>query len=378
MDRLTARWPSWRWAPPVLIAVATGVDLTTPAIYTAAPLTAAACVLAGAMLTLRGAVGTGVLALVLTVLLEWDSGRLAAAASWSEIVNVALAAALGIDMNQMLERRDRRIATVRSVAAAMQRAVLPTPPREIGPVRVAARYEAADAEARVGGDAYAIQDTPYGVRVLIGDVRGKGVEAVSTTATLIGAFREAAHYVPDIGELAVRLEDALERDSVRHDDDRRTEEFTTALLAEIDHGCGSLRVVNRGHPEPYLIRDGRVTALTPTTPDLPLSMGHLTDVRARPDVVPLSPGDVVLFVTDGVTEARTPEGAFYDPGNDPGLAAGEPATPDTVLDALEEAVHRWTGGSRDDDMATLALTPRYLPAGAPGAGRQDVSPRTEQ
>ncbi|MGF1341088.1 PP2C family protein-serine/threonine phosphatase [Streptomyces flavovirens] len=358
MDRLTARRPSWRWAPPALIAVAACIDVTTPAVYTAAPLVAAACVLAGTMLSLRGAMGTGVLALVLTVLLEWDSGRLADALGWTEVVNVVLAVALGVDVNLMLEHRDRRVAAARSVAAAMQRAVLPAPPREIGPVRVAARYEAADAEARIGGDAYAIQDTPYGVRILIGDVRGKGVEAVSTTATLIGAFREAAHYVPDIGELAARLEDSLERESVQHDDDRRTEEFTTALLAEIDHGCRDLRVVNRGHPEPYLIRDGRITALPPTTPDLPLGMGHLSDVRARPDVVPLSPGDVVLFVTDGVTEARTPDGVFYDPGSDPRLAAGEPVTPDTVLAALEDAVHRWTGGPRDDDMATLALTPR--------------------
>ncbi|WP_234433241.1 PP2C family protein-serine/threonine phosphatase [Streptomyces sp. NRRL WC-3549] len=306
MDRLTARWPAWRWAPPALVGVAACIDVTTPALYTAAPLIAAACVLAGAMLDLRGAVGTGALALVLTVLLEWHSGRLADAVGWTEVCNVVLAVALGLDVNRMLDRRDRRIATARSVAAAMQRAVLPTPPREIGPLRVAARYKAADAEARVGGDAYAIQDTPYGVRVLIGDVRGKGVGAVSTTSTLIGAFREAAHYVPDLRELAVRLEDSLERDSLQHDDDRRTEEFTTALIAEIDHDCRSLRVINRGHPEPYLIRDGRITALPPGTPDLPLSMGQLSDVRARPDVVPLSPGDVVLFVTDGVTEARTP------------------------------------------------------------------------
>ncbi|MCM2388249.1 PP2C family protein-serine/threonine phosphatase [Streptomyces albipurpureus] len=331
-------------------------DATTPVPYTGVPLIATACVLAGATLTFRGALCVGVFALGATVLVDWHLGLLSSPMGWAEVLNVLLAALIGLDLNRMLARHDRHLAAARSVAETMQRAVLPTPPPHIMSLGVAARYEAADAEARIGGDAYAIQDTPYGVRILIGDVRGKGLGAVSATSTLIGAFRESAHYLPDIGELALRLEHALERDSAQHPHDDQVEEFTTALIAEIDHRSRTLQVINRGHPDPYLIRGGRITALTATTPDLPLGMGDLTAQRAEADHFPLFPGDVLLFVTDGVTEARNHHGTFYDPVTDLHLLTTEPTTPTAVLDELANGIHRWTGGPRDDDMATLAIT----------------------
>ncbi|MCM2389940.1 PP2C family protein-serine/threonine phosphatase [Streptomyces albipurpureus] len=356
MDRLTTRWPYARWFPLALVIAAAVFDVTTPDVHTGVPLIASACVLAGGVLTFRGAAWTGAFALGVTVLLDWQAELLTSATGWSEIFNVLIAVVFGLDLNRMLDRHSRQLATVRSVAEAIQRAVLPTPPPRIGPLEVSARYEAADAEARIGGDAYAIQDTPFGVRIIMGDVRGKGLGAVSTISTLIGAFREAAHCVPDIGELAVRLEQSLERDSVQHHLLDRDEEFTTALIAQIDHHNHTLEVINRGHPDPYLIRGGRITALTATTPDLPLGMGDLTAQRAEADHFPLFPGDVLLFVTDGVTEARNHHGTFYDPVTDLHLLTTEPTTPTAVLDELANGIHRWTGGPRDDDMATLAVT----------------------
>ncbi|MFD3911918.1 PP2C family protein-serine/threonine phosphatase [Streptomyces sp. NPDC058603] len=355
MDRLTARWSYARWAPHIIMVIAVVVDVTTPADYTGVPLISAACVLAGAMMSFRGAAWAGVFALGITVLLEWRTEVLLSPMGWSAITNVVLATLIGLDMNRMVYRHNKRLASVRSMAETMQRAVLPNPPTHIGPLQVAAHYEAADAEARIGGDAFAIQDTPYGVRILIGDVRGKGTGAVSTTSTLIGAFREAAHYVSDIGELAIRLEQSLERESAEHQDDEHHEEFATALIAQIDHQGQTLLVINRGHPEPYLIRTGSVTALTATTPDVPLGIGALTRQRSGPDLFPLAPRDILLFVTDGVTEARAPDGAFYAPETELRLPRTRDITPAALLDELADAIHHWTGGPRDDDMATLAL-----------------------
>ncbi|MFJ4963356.1 Stage II sporulation protein E (SpoIIE) [Streptomyces sp. ADI96-02] len=354
MDRLTDRWAYARWAPPVIIVAAVVLDVATPHTYTGVPLVAAACVMAGAMLRFKAAFAVGVFALTITFLLSWSSLRLTSALGWAEIVNVVIAIFIGLDMNLVLERHRRRLASIRTVSEAMQRAVLPTPPERIGVLRVAARYEAADAEARIGGDAYAIQDTPYGVRVLIGDVRGKGISAVSTTSTLIGAFREAAHYAPDISTLSVRLEDALGRDNAQHPDEIPGEEFTTALIAEIDRDGRTLRIINRGHPEPYLLRDGCVTPLA-TTPDLPLGMGELTGRRSDPDVFCLASDDVLLLVTDGVTEARNADGDFYDPSRSLQLPPARPLAPAVVLDELTASIHHWTDGPRDDDMATLAI-----------------------
>ncbi|MEU5398146.1 PP2C family protein-serine/threonine phosphatase [Streptomyces sp. NPDC005963] len=355
MDRLTAQWPYMRWLPLTIIVVTAAVDAATPAAYTGVPLIASACVLAGATLTFRATAWTGVLALGTTLLVNWHLGLLRQADGWDEVFNIVLSVIIGLDVNRMLDRYTRRLATVRSVAAAIQRAVLPEPPTRVGPLTVAARYEAADAEARIGGDAYAIQDTPYGVRILIGDVRGKGIGAVSTTSTLIGTFREAAYHVPDIQELGVRLEQSLERDRYQSPGPDHDEDFTTALIAEIDHQSHSLKLINRGHPNPYLVRAGQVTELIAATTDLPLGMGSLAAHRTTPDEFFLEPGDTLLLVTDGVTEARNPLGVFYDPTG-LHLPNGAPPTPATVLVSLADSVHLWTGGPRDDDMATLAVT----------------------
>ena len=88
------------------------------------------------------------------------------------------------------------------IAETAQRAVLRTMPTAIGSVGLAARYVSATAEALVGGDLYEVAATPYGVRVIVGDVRGKGLEAVQTAAAVLGAFRAAAFTEPDLGALS--------------------------------------------------------------------------------------------------------------------------------------------------------------------------------
>jgi hypothetical protein len=77
-------------------------------------------------------------------------------------------------------RRERTLAEVTSVAMAAQEALLPPLPDRVGSIRVGMRYFGAAAEARIGGDLYAAVETPYGTRVLIGDVSGHGLGAVRT------------------------------------------------------------------------------------------------------------------------------------------------------------------------------------------------------
>ena len=103
---------------------------------------------------------------------------------------------------------------------------------------VAARYEAAQADAFIGGDLYAVQDTPHGVRLVVGDVRGKGMGAVEAVAVVIGAFREAAEQEATLEAVAQRLERALAREGTRRDGLDAFEGFTTAVLAEIPRGDG--------------------------------------------------------------------------------------------------------------------------------------------
>ena len=108
-------------------------------------------------------------------------------------------------------RRERDLANVTVVAEAAQRVLLRPVPCQMGPVQLAVRYISATASARIGGDLYEVIATGGKVRLIVGDVQGKGLAAVQTAATVLGAFRESAHDAPDLPAIAARIELSLQR-----------------------------------------------------------------------------------------------------------------------------------------------------------------------
>ncbi len=209
-------------------------------------------------------------------------------------------------------RQQQRIADVTSVAEAAQRALLRPPPARLGPLGLDVVYLAAAAEAKVGGDLYEVTRTAeHGIRVIMGDVRGKGLGAVELAADVLGMFRELAHDARTLAELAARLDTGLGRSLGRH------EEFVTALLVEIDPESGRTSIFNCGHPAPLLIpatasgAAAAVTAMEVPDPAPPLGLLSLGDSsRAQLSCI-LRPADQLLLYTDGITEARDANRAFY-------------------------------------------------------------------
>ncbi|MBV6699821.1 PP2C family protein-serine/threonine phosphatase [Kitasatospora aureofaciens] len=353
----SAQWPRYlRVAPWLLVAGGMLWNGLEAADYWGDPMVAAAAVLAGALLPLRDTLAVGTANVTGILALSVYDGTAGTKGGYLELVNTVFAALLGVWVNRVVARHSRRLATMRSVAEAAQRAVLPAPPPRAGELSVAACYRAAQTEALIGGDAYAVQETPYGVRVLMADVRGKGLPAVETVSVLLGAFRENASRTADLVALADTLEQALARESAHREEEVRTEGFSTALLVEFTPGRDALRALSCGHPGPYLLDGaGGVRRLDAADPGLPLGMGALGPARRAPDAWPFPAGHTLLLVTDGVTEARDAAGRFYDPVA--GLAPLGPfAGPQEALDALVRDVERWTGAPRDDDMAVLAVT----------------------
>lgn len=350
----------------LLLAAGAAADIHGPQPYTGLPLLTAAPLAAAAMLSFRASVAVVLLSGLVSVSIDLYQDRPLA----SLIVDLADVGAVGtiaLVVNVVLARQSRRLAGARSVAAAAQQALLPEPPERVGPLAVAARYVAAHAEARIGGDLYAVQPTPFGVRGLIGDVRGKGLESVGIVSVVIGAFRQEAEHAETLEEVALRLDAALERDFERRGAAAR-EDFTTALLVQFSPDGGTVHLVNRGHPAPYLVNKGAVTRLDIPRHDPPLGLGLPADAAGTPagnpagnagnaarDIFPLPSGASLLLVTDGITEARNSVGAFYDPCA-AGLGTSAHAAPEETLDALVRDVFRWTGGPNEDDMAVLALT----------------------
>ncbi|ROR46421.1 PP2C family protein-serine/threonine phosphatase [Kitasatospora cineracea] len=273
----------------------------------------------------------------------------------------ALIGAASTWLARQRQRAQQRVRRADAVAEAMQRTLLHPVPPLVGHLRAAGFHAAGAGGAPVGGDLYDVCETPFGVRAIIGDVRGKGIGAVRTTAAVLGAFRVSAHEWPDLALLAQRLELGLARS--RRGLDADPELFVTALLLEFPAGSDEVRLVDRGHPRPIVLGPGGVRPLeTATAP--PLGLGWLLPDRAATAVTHrLRPGEVLVAHTDGISEARNADGTFY-PVLDR-LAArfgGGGHDPAEVAGFLGDDTARWSR-SRDDDQAVLAFKPAVLALG---------------
>ncbi|MEU7078786.1 PP2C family protein-serine/threonine phosphatase [Streptomyces sp. NPDC046409] len=342
-----------RALPALMLCAGVAFDLGTPAEVTAVPLFTAAPLIAAPFFSLAGTVRVGVAAVLVVLVLRSSDGALAGVVSITDLLTLVTVVALSLVINRVVRRGNEQLASARVIAETAMRAVLPTPEDRIGGLEVAARYEAAQADEFVGGDLFAAADTPYGVRLVVGDVRGKGLDAVAAVAVVIGAFREAAEQERSLEGVAQRLERALAREGSRRGGLDSMEGFVTAVLAEIPVGSDTLKVINRGHPEPLVLHpDGSLDVLVPTEPALPLGMG-LGASPDRADEWTLPAGAMFLAFTDGLSEARDVSGVFYDPADR--LRGRLFPGPEELLSALTDDVRLHTGGRSTDDLALLAV-----------------------
>ena len=277
------------------------------------------------------------------------------------LVTMAGVAAVSMLASADRQKRERLLADVRSIAEVAQRVLLRPVPRRVGSMHVAVGYTSATAEARIGGDLYEVTLTPYGVRVIVGDVQGKGLEAVETAADVLGSFREAAYDVADLTGVATRIETALRRrlyaDGTEHAPDQDSDEkFVTAVLAEFGED-GTVTLLNYGHPSPFILRGGGDGAFAePDDVAPPLGLSDLADVAPRPYTIKFAPADHMLLYTDGVIEARNSAGGFYPLAERAHLLAT--ADPERALADLRADVLRHVGGRIADDAAMLLIRRR--------------------
>jgi serine phosphatase RsbU (regulator of sigma subunit) len=342
------------WLPPLLILSGVLLNTVFDSGLPGSPLFLIAPLVAAPFTRTRVTVLTGVASVVGVALVRSHDEDFSSMDVLVQTATVAVVALLAVGVNRLLRRSGAALASARNIAEAAQLAVLPAPPSRLGGLDLAARYRAAQVDARIGGDLYAAQRTPYGVRLIVGDVRGKGTAAVTTVVLVIGAFREAAEQEGSLEGVARRLDRALEREAAQRGDIDGHEGFTTAVLVEIPVAAReSVRVVNRGHPPPLLLADGGARYVEPSVPALPLGMTDLARRTDRADEVPFPSGAQLLLYTDGLSEARDRHGRFYEP--EARLAGRFFPGPEELLDALLKDVRAHTGGESVDDMALLAV-----------------------
>ncbi|MFJ6794923.1 PP2C family protein-serine/threonine phosphatase [Streptomyces sp. NPDC091268] len=339
-----------RLSPVILTVVIAGLAYSTPPDMAFSRLLPAAPALAAAMWPVLPTVLLGTVCLLLMIGLSLVFPDLGTWWTVAGIVAVTVAAAYG---SHARLQRERTLLQVRLVADAAQQVVLSPLPHRIGGIEIESLYLAAAAEARIGGDFYEVVDTPYGVRLLIGDVRGKGLPAVGAAAAIVNAFREAAYGESDLVDVARRLDASSTRYNAAFPPEGPTERFATALLVQIPPGGGRIDILNCGHPPPLLLNGGILRVLETRTPSPLLSLAELIGDHYSVDTFACAPNDLLLLYTDGIAEARARDGEFFP------LAAWlrrqPPIQPRELLTALHRDLLRYSRGRLDDDVAALAV-----------------------
>ncbi|MFJ9080267.1 PP2C family protein-serine/threonine phosphatase [Streptomyces sp. NPDC102278] len=350
LRRRSGRGRLVRLSPVILTVVIAGLAYATPPDMAFSRLLPAAPALAAAMWPVLPTVLLGTVCLLLMIGLSFVFPDLGTWWTCGGIVAVTVAAAYG---SHVRLQRERTLFQVRLVADAAQQVVLSPMPRRIGSMEIESLYLAAAAEARIGGDFYEVVDTPHGVRLLIGDVRGKGLPAVGAAAAIVNAFREAAYGEADMIDVARRLDASSTRYNAAFPPEGPMERFATALLVEIPHDGRHIDILNCGHPPPLLLTRGRLRVLESATPSPLLSLAELIGEHYNVDTFDLAPGDLLLLYTDGIAEARARDGEFFPLAT--WMRGQPPTSPRELLTALHRDLLRYSRGRLDDDIAALVV-----------------------
>lgn len=229
------------------------------------------------------------------------------------------------------------------LAAEIQYGLLPPLTFASPPVSVTAALEPC---YKVAGDTidYAVDQGL--TRVAVFDGMGHGLHSAQCAVLTVASYRNSRRAGMSLTDTLRAIDEALL-------DGLGGEVFSTAVLAELDTVSGMFRWVNAGHPEPLLLRGGRLVKTLSAAPRPPLGLGYLLDTQdATIGVEQLEPGDQVLLYTDGVVEARSPDGEFFGAERLADLvirhlAGGLPA-PETMRRVVRELLAHHAGELTDD------------------------------
>jgi len=187
------------------------------------------------------------------------------------------------------------------IADVLQRSMLPGKFGAHPTCGIAADYRSASPEAAVGGDFYDCFSVGGRMLVVVGDVSGKGLAAAVHTAMVRYTIRAYAREDPDPGHILRRLNNAM-------CDFSSPDTFVTVFCAAFSADGRSLTYANAGHDEPFHYRAHGGTAETLGVTGMAVGVKPGADYESREIV--LTPGDIVLVYTDGITDARH-KGCFF-------------------------------------------------------------------
>ena len=221
-------------------------------------------------------------------------------------------------------------------------------------------YSSATADAFVGGDFYSMIKLP-GRRacIIMGDVSGKGIEAASISSAVKTALSAYAWEGRTPARMVATLNEFLLGFS-------RVETFATLFVGIVDLTTSSLTYCSAGHPPAILVsaQSGDAELLDVQSG----VVGAFHDMEYKNGTIRLHEGDILLLYTDGTTEARSPEGAFFGETGLRDMIMNEvPRGFDGLLNRFLSTLDRYTGRRLDDDVAMVAL--RFDELGGADSGK---------
>ncbi len=253
---------------------------------------------------------------------------------------LVVAAAARVSDVPYVRRRGRAM----SLPAGMQWDLLPPLSARTAGALIAGVLEPA---YDIAGDAFDYAVNGADLHFAIFDGLGHGIASTLLTGLAVGAYRHARRAGAPVTDMHAAVEAAL---AGYYDD----VSFATGIIARLATGSGRLEWSCAGHPRPLLLRGRKVVAELSSDSVLPFGLG---DGAPAPSICDLEPDDMVLLYTDGVTEARTPDGELFGLERLADLLEREAASGRTAEELLRRLVQsvldHQSGGLRDD--ATLLL-----------------------
>jgi serine phosphatase RsbU (regulator of sigma subunit)/PAS domain-containing protein len=270
------------------------------------------------------------------------------------IADAALAEEIGALLGRAISAR-RTLNQRTETADELRASLLPSVLKSVPGVEIASAHLAPTRGREVGGDFYDVYPTPGGWGVAIGDVCGKREDGAAATAAARHAIRVLAHSDADPVQVLRGANDIMLAEEFGG-------RFVTASAAHLSWRDGVLHIVlaSAGHPGPVLIKpDGRAQLL----PGGGVPLGIFADPEPASRELQLSAGDLLFFYTDGLTDARSPQAAYWEERLADSLAqlAGRRAA-DVVSD-VRTLVLDFSAGILHDDLTMLVLRAETRPAG---------------
>lgn len=271
------------------------------------------------------------------------------------ITTLAAQVAIAIENARLYERvtrQEKRLERDMEMAREVQISLFPPCCPVLRNAELAANFVPA---RTIGGDMYDFLEYSAGRHgIALGDVSGKGAPAALYAALVSGILRSTAGSEPSAAEMLATVNASL--------NERRIEsQFVTLLYAVWDERERMMQIANSGLPRPLFCRNGHIERIE--TAGLPL--GLFEDAEYDETTLSASPGDVFVFYSDGILDARSPDGDLFGGERLHNVVAANcHRSADDLVTAVFEAVNRHSGSKApfdDETVVAVKVTPGSKP-----------------